>query len=111
MIFAFPRATEVYRLLCSHINFWYSTIKTISTTRFENGNYKKIWEKTPKTSYQQLLESPDPSEKTKTELRRRAERYNPVELHRLLNKADEHFLRINHQKAHTALASPREAFD
>ncbi|MDR1142659.1 MAG: transposase family protein [Spirochaetaceae bacterium] len=48
----------VYRFLCPLINFWYPTIKTVGKLKLENGRYKKIREKTPKTPYQRLLESP-----------------------------------------------------
>jgi hypothetical protein len=105
---------EVYRYLCPLINHWYPTIKLRGKERLENGRYKKLYEKSPKTPYQRLLESPEISEGSKAELRLRHHQSNPVELKRDLDRAVARLLHLNREKADTravTAASGSEVFD
>ena len=91
---------EVYRFLCPLYNYWYPSFKLIDKVKLDDGRYKKVYEKTPKTPCERLLESPDISEECKAELRRRKALYNPVVLNRGLNEAVERLLRINREKVY-----------
>jgi hypothetical protein len=97
----FAALKEVYRYLCPLINHWYPTIKLIGKERRENGRYKKVYEKTPKTPYLRLMESPDVSKESKAALRRTHSTLNPVELKLDLDKAVARLLHINRKKADT----------
>jgi hypothetical protein len=55
-------------------------------------------EKTPKTPFQRLLESPGVSEESKAERRRRKALYNPAVLNAAVNKAVKRLLKINGEK-------------
>jgi hypothetical protein len=48
----------VYRTLCPLYNYWYPSFKLIGKEKQADGRYRKIYEKAPKTPFQQLLESP-----------------------------------------------------
>jgi hypothetical protein len=60
-----------------------------------------VYEKNPRTPWDRLMESPDISEESKAELRRRRALYNPVELNRKLNEAVEKLLKLNWEKGYT----------
>ena len=64
----------------------------------EDGRYKKVYEKSPRTPYERLMESPDVSPECKGELQRRRAEQNPVELNRNLNEAVGQLLKINLEK-------------
>ncbi|MDR0403101.1 MAG: transposase family protein [Treponema sp.] len=89
---------EVYRNICPLYNYWYPSFKLIRKEKQANGRYRKIYEKTPKTPFQRLLESPDVSEESKAELRRRKSLYNPAALNAALNKSVTQLLKINREK-------------
>jgi hypothetical protein len=74
----------------------------------EDGRYKKVYEKKPKTPYQRLIEAATVSEETKTELARRKNAQDPVALNRKLNKAVERLLKINAEKANMKQPSCQE---
>jgi hypothetical protein len=86
---------EVYRFLNPLLNYWYPTLRLIAKEKLPSGRYKKIYEKEPKTPYQQLLESLDVSDECKTELRRRKAALNPVELKRTLDQARDRLLKLS----------------
>jgi hypothetical protein len=64
-----------------------------------DGRYRKVYEKTPVTPYRRLLESPEVSDESKTELIRRKGLQNPIALNNGLNRAVEKLLKINREKA------------
>jgi hypothetical protein len=64
-----------------------------------------VYEKTPATPYQRLLESPDVSDDCKAELMRRKGSQNPVALNNNLNWAVEKLLKLNREKASMKQAS------
>jgi hypothetical protein len=99
---------EVYRFLCPLYNYWYRSFKLIDKVQLENGRYKKVYEKEPKSPCERLLESPDVTDECKAELRRRKALYNPVDLSRSLNEAVEKLLQINREKLYTEHASCQE---
>jgi hypothetical protein len=84
--------------LCPLYNYWYPSFRLIGKEKQADGRYKKIYEKAPKTPYQRLLESPDVSEESKAELRRRKALYNPAVLNAAVNKAVKRLLKINGEK-------------
>jgi len=85
----------VYRYLTLLLNYWYPTLRLIAKEKLPSGRYKKIYEKEAKTPYQRLLESPDVSEESKTELRRRADCLNPVQLKRAMDEARDRLLKLS----------------
>jgi hypothetical protein len=89
---------EVYTYLCPLYNYWFHSEKLIGKETLANGKTKKIYEKTPKTPYERLMESPDVSDESKAELKRRKDAQNPVELNRKLNEAVDKLLQINSEK-------------
>jgi hypothetical protein len=89
---------EVYEYLCPLYNYWYPSFRLIDKEKGVDGRYKKIYEKSPKTPCERLLESSEVSEESKVELRRRKNGYNPVELNSQLNGAVERLLNINREK-------------
>jgi hypothetical protein len=100
---------EVYRYLCPLYNYWYPSFKLIDKVKLDNGRYKKVYEKSPMTPCERLLESPDISDVCKAELRRRKTLYNPVVLNCGLNEAVEKLLRINREKVYAQEVSCQEA--
>jgi hypothetical protein len=92
---------EVYQFLCPLYNYWYPSFKLVSKEKQADGRYKKVYEKAPRTPWERLMESPDISEESKAELRRRRALYNPVELNRKLNEAVERLLKLNREKGYT----------
>ena len=75
--------------------------KLLAKEKQADGQYKKIYEKAPKTPYQRLLDPPDAGEQCKAELQWRKTLYNPVILNTSLNKAVEYLLHINAEKGQT----------
>jgi hypothetical protein len=63
-----------------------------------DGRYKKVYEKSPKTPYERLMESAEVSSESKAELQRRKSEQNPVEVNRRLNEAVGELLKINREK-------------
>jgi hypothetical protein len=61
---------EVSKYRCPLYNYWYPSFKLIDKVKQADGHYKKVYEKSPKTPCQRLLESPDVSEESKAELMR-----------------------------------------
>jgi hypothetical protein len=100
---------EVYRFLCPLYNYWYPSFKLIDKVKRDDGRYRKVYEKAPKTPCERLLESPDISEECKAELRRRKALYNPVVLNSGLNEAVGRLLHINREKVYVQEASCQEA--
>jgi hypothetical protein len=100
--------TEVYSYLCPLYNYWYPSFRLLDKVKQADGRYKKVYEKSPKTPCQRLLESPDVSEESKAELMRRKSVQNPVALNSQLNKAVERLLNINREKANVKQPSGQE---
>jgi hypothetical protein len=101
--------TEVYSYLCPLYNYWYPSFRLLDKVKQADGRYKKVYEKSPKTPCQRLLESPDASEETKAELTRRKSAQDLVAMNSLLNEAIERLLNINREKANVKQASGQEA--
>ena len=99
----------VYRFLCPLYNYWYPSFKPIDKVKQDGGRCKKVYEKSPETPYQRLLESPGVNEECKAELRRRKAPYNPVVPNRGLNEAAGELLRPNRENVYAENASCREA--
>jgi hypothetical protein len=99
---------EVYRYLCPLYNYWYPSFKLVDKVKQGDGRYQKVYEKTPKTPCQRLLESPMVSGECKAELERRKGGQNPVVLNNGLNQAVERFLKINREKASMKQSSGQE---
>jgi len=74
------------------------SFRLIGKEKQEDGHYRKIYEKQPKTPYERLMESPDVSLESKAELLRRRGVQNPVELNRKLNEAVGVLLKTNMEK-------------
>jgi hypothetical protein len=89
---------EVYRWLCPLYNYWMPSFRLVAKEKQADGRYRKVYEKEAKTPYERLMESPDISEESKAELRRRKAGQNPVELNRKLNEAVGALLTINREK-------------
>jgi hypothetical protein len=89
---------EVYKYLCPLYNYWYPSFRLTDKKKQEDGRYKKIYEKSPKTPFQRLIESSEVSEESKAELARRKSSGDPVELNRRWNGAVERLLTINREK-------------
>jgi hypothetical protein len=85
---------EVYTYLCPLYNYWYPSFRLTGKEKQGDGRYKKIYEKSPKTPYQRLVESAEVSEESKAELMRRKGLQDPVALNTELNKAVEKLLKI-----------------
>jgi hypothetical protein len=96
---------EVYKYLCPLYNYWYPSFRLTDKERQGDGRYKKIYEKSPKTPCQRLLESAEVSEESKAELRRRKNGSDPVVLNSCLNRAIERVLNINGEKGKVKQAS------
>ena len=89
---------EVYRFLCPLYNYWMPSFRLVTKEKQEDGRYRKVYEKQPRTPYERLLESPDVTAECKEELRKRRSEQNPVELNRYLNEAVGRLLKINQEK-------------
>jgi hypothetical protein len=89
---------EVYLWLCPLYNYWMPSFRLTDKEKQDDGRYKKIYEKQPRTPYERLMESPDVSPECKAELERRRDGQNPVELNRKLNEAVALLLKINREK-------------
>jgi len=63
--------TEVYRWLCPLYNYWMPSFRLTAKEKQEDGRYRKVYEKQPRTPYERLMESPDVSSECKAELERR----------------------------------------
>ncbi|MCL1992378.1 MAG: hypothetical protein FWG66_05475 [Spirochaetes bacterium] len=99
---------EVYRWLCLLHNYWMPSFQLESKEKQEDGRYKKVYEKTPKTPYERLLESPEVPAESKAELMRRRAAQNPVELNRRLNEAVAGPLKLNREKQYAGESSCQE---
>ena len=99
---------EVYRWLCPLYNYWMPSFRLVCKNKQEDGRYKKVYEKVPRTPYERLMESQDVSESCKAELERRRSQQNPVELNRNLNKAIALLLKINREKLYGEKTSCQE---
>lgn len=66
-------------------NFFQTTIKLKEKTRI-GGRIKRVYEKTPKTPYQRVMESNQVSKKAKKELKELYESLNPAELKREIER-------------------------
>jgi hypothetical protein len=102
---------KVYECLCPLYNYWFHSAKLLGRQQKPNGRWKKIYEKDPKTPYERLMESPDVSDESKAELRKRKSEQNPVALNRQLNEAVERLLQINREKNTVKQPSAEEAQD
>jgi hypothetical protein len=100
---------EVYDYLCPLYNYWYPSFKLTEKVKQEDGRYKKVYEKGPKTPCQRLLKSPDVSHECKAELLRRKGLYNPVVLNSGLNEAVERLLHLNREKVYAQDAPCQKA--
>jgi hypothetical protein len=98
----------VYECLCPLYNYWYPLFPPDRQGEAGRRTLQKVYEKTPRTPYQRLLESPDVSEENKAELMRRKNAQDPVALNRQLNKAVERLLKINAEKANMKQPSGHE---
>jgi hypothetical protein len=101
--------SEVYACLCPLYNYWYPSFRLIDKEKQGDGRYRKIYEKSPKTPYQRLLESPEVSEGSKAELMRRKSGSDPVVLNSRLNEAVARLLKINREKDKVKQPSGQEA--
>jgi hypothetical protein len=99
---------EVYRLLCPLYNYWMPSFRLIAREKQEDGRYRKVYEKEPRTPYERLMESSDISAESKAELLRRRSEQNPVELNRSLNEAVGLLLKINREKMYCEKSSCQE---
>jgi hypothetical protein len=100
---------EVYRYLCPLYNYWYPSFKLVDKEKQADGRYRKVYEKTPATPYQRLLESAEVSDESKAELMRRKVSQDPIRLNNGLNRAVEKLLKINREKASMKQVSCQEA--
>jgi hypothetical protein len=100
---------EVYTYLCPLYNYWYPSFRQIDKEKQGDGRYKKLYEKSPKTPYQRLLESSEVSEESKAELMGRKSAGDPVVLNKRLNGAIERLLKINGEKGKVKQASEQGA--
>jgi hypothetical protein len=100
---------EVYDFLCPLYNYWYPSFKLVEKVKQEDGHYKKVYGKAPKTPCEWLLASPDVSQECKTALLRWKGLYNPVVLNSGLNEAVERLLHLNREKFTHQDASGQEA--
>jgi hypothetical protein len=100
---------EVYTYLCPLYNYWYPSFRLIGKEKQGDGRYKKIYEKSPRTPYQRLLESAEVSEESKAELTRRKSGSDPVVLNSRLNRAIERLLKLNREKNTVKQPSGQEA--
>ena len=96
---------EVYRWLCPLHNYWMPSFRLVSKDRQNDGRYRKVYEKMPKTPFQRLIESQDVSLKHKEELLRLRTLQNPVGLNRCLNNALDYLLKINREKYNVGTTS------
>ena len=99
---------EVYRWLCPLYNYWMPSFRLVSKNKQEDGRYKKVYEKVPRTPYERLIESQDVSPESKAELMRRRAEQNPVELNHRLNLAVKQLLKINREKLYSEITSCQE---
>ena len=99
---------EVYRWLCPLYNYWMPSFRLVSKEKQEDGRYKKVYEKIPRTPYERLIESPDLSPECKAELHRRKAEQNPVDLNGKLNEAVTLLLKINLEKLYLEKTSCQE---
>ena len=99
---------EVYRWLCQLYNYWMPSFRLVSKEQQADGRYRKVYEKSPRTPYQRLTESPDVSAESKAELAGRKALQNPVELNRRLNDAVERLLKLNREKQYAEKTSGTE---
>jgi hypothetical protein len=83
----------VYKYLCPLYNYWHPSFRLPDKEKQADGRYKKIYEKSPKTPFQRLIESSEVSEESKAELMRRKSAGDPAELNRRLNEGVERLLR------------------
>jgi hypothetical protein len=81
------------------------SFRLIAKEKQEDGRYRKVYEKKPRTPHERLMESSDVSPDCKKELERRRVEQNPVELNRRLNEAVEQLLKINREKVYVEKAS------
>jgi hypothetical protein len=88
----------VYKYLCPLYNYRYSSFRLTDKKRQEDGRCKKIYEKSPKTPFQRLIESAGVSGESKAELAQRKPSGDPEELNRRLNGAVKRLLKINREK-------------
>ena len=89
---------EVYRYFCPLYNYWIPSFRLITKETQEAGRFRKVYEKSPRTPYERLMESAEVSPECKAELGRRRAEHNPVELNRSMNEAVEKLLKINREK-------------
>ena len=89
---------EVYRFLCPLYNYWIPSFRLGVKEKQEEGCFRKVYEKSPRTLYEWLMESAAVSPECKGELGRRRAEYNPVELNGRLNEAVGQLLKINREK-------------
>jgi len=99
---------EVYRWLCPLYNYWMPSFRLTAKEKQEDGRYRKVYEKQPRTPYDRLMASPDVSPECKAELERRRAEQNPVELNRRLNEAVQRLLKINREKLYAKKTSCQE---
>jgi hypothetical protein len=100
---------EMYKYLCPLYNYWYPSFRLTDKEKQGDGRYKKIYEKSPKTPCQRLLESEEVAEGSKAELMRRKSGSDPAAVNSRLNRAIERFLNINREKDKMKQASGRDA--
>jgi hypothetical protein len=99
----------VYTYLCPLYNSWYLSFRLIDKEKQEDGRYKKIHEKSPKTPCQQQLESAEVSEESRVELIWRERGSDPVVLNSRLNRVMERLLNTNRGKGKVKQPSGQEA--
>jgi len=99
---------EVYRWLCPLYNYWMPSFKLVSKEKQDDGRYKKVYEKLPRTPFDRLMESQDVSLECKQKLMYRKSLQNPVELNRFLNEAVARLLKINLEKLYCIDTSCQE---
>jgi hypothetical protein len=90
-------------------NYWCPSFRLTGKEQRVDGRYQKIYEKSPKTPCERLLESSEVSEESEAELMRRKNASNPVVLNNRLNRAIERLLQLNREKSKVKQDSSQEA--
>jgi transposase InsO family protein len=83
---ALEALAQVYQVLNPLMNFFYPNMKCVDKVRVGQ-RVKRVYEKTPKTPYERILERQDITPEIKNRLRRRKARLRIVELQQALDAA------------------------
>jgi hypothetical protein len=78
------------------LNYFLPSVKLIDKQRV-GSKVRKVYDQ-PRSPYQRLLASPVLSDKAKTELRQRCQKYNPVLLQQEVHRAVDTLMELNRRK-------------